>query len=143
MASMTSKERILAAIRCEEVDRVPMILIFWESPRHPMAEWETERGRLERFRRWGWDTRVRMLTQVSPSEDVRVETGYERDGETIVLRQVWRTPAGTLEERLKVSDDWDEACGKTGFILGPGVGIRHDWPRENIEACSRAWKRLR
>lgn len=109
MASMTSKERILAAIRCEEVDHVPMILIFWESPRHPMAEWETERERLERFRRWGWDTRVRMLAQVSPSEDVRIETGYERDGETIVLRQVWRTPAGTLEERLKVSDDWDEA----------------------------------
>ena len=35
------------------------------------------------------------------------------------------------------------ACGNRGFILGPGVGIRHDWPEENIEACDRAWRRLR
>jgi len=34
-------------------------------------------------------------------------------------------------------------CGREGFLLGPGVGIRHDWPTENLEACERAWKRLR
>ena len=35
------------------------------------------------------------------------------------------------------------ACGNRGFVLGPGVGIRHDWPWANIEACDRAWRRLR
>jgi hypothetical protein len=23
------------------------------------------------------------------------------------------------------------------------VGFRHDWPWENLEACERAWQRLR
>jgi hypothetical protein len=35
------------------------------------------------------------------------------------------------------------ACGRTGFVLGPMVGIRHNWPWENLEACDRAWRRLR
>ena len=35
------------------------------------------------------------------------------------------------------------ACGKTGFILGPAVGFRYNWPWENLEACDRAWRRLR
>ena len=34
-------------------------------------------------------------------------------------------------------------CGRTGFILGPVVGFRHNWPWENLEACDRAWRRLR
>lgn len=50
---------------------------------------------------------------------------------------------GTPPDTERAVERAFEACGKTGFILGPGVGIRHDWPRENIEACSRAWKRLR
>jgi len=35
------------------------------------------------------------------------------------------------------------ACGRTGFILGPAVGFRADWPWENLEACDRAWRRMR
>jgi len=35
------------------------------------------------------------------------------------------------------------ACGKAGFILGPVVGFRYNWPWENLEACDRAWRRLR
>ena len=35
------------------------------------------------------------------------------------------------------------ACGKTGFILGPVVGFRYNWPWENLEACDRTWRRLR
>lgn len=34
-------------------------------------------------------------------------------------------------------------CGKRGFILGPMVGFRHNWPWENLEACERAWRQLR
>ena len=35
------------------------------------------------------------------------------------------------------------ACGNTGFTLGPVVGFRYNWPWENLEACDRAWRRLR
>jgi len=35
------------------------------------------------------------------------------------------------------------ACGRTGLVLGPVVGFRYDWSWENLEACDRAWRRLR
>jgi len=35
------------------------------------------------------------------------------------------------------------ACGRRGFILGMGVGVRANWPWENIEAMERAWHRWR
>jgi uroporphyrinogen-III decarboxylase len=33
--------------------------------------------------------------------------------------------------------------GRIGFILGMAVGIRPNWPAENLSACERAWKQLR
>jgi hypothetical protein len=33
--------------------------------------------------------------------------------------------------------------GKIGFIVGMAVGIRRNWPAENLAACEAAWKRLR
>jgi hypothetical protein len=35
------------------------------------------------------------------------------------------------------------ACGRRGFVLGPVVGFRCDWPWKNLDACDRAWRRLR
>ena len=39
-----------------------------------------------------------------------------------------------------------ESCGRLGFVLGPLQTIRPvgpAWPWANIEACERAWRRLR
>jgi len=50
---------------------------------------------------------------------------------------------GTPDEVESAVESAFAACGKTGFILGPVVGFRYDWPWENLEACDRAWRRLR
>ena len=50
---------------------------------------------------------------------------------------------GTPQEVERAVERAFAACGRTGFILGPVVGFRHDWPWENLEACDLAWRRHR
>ena len=50
---------------------------------------------------------------------------------------------GTPTETERAVERAFKACGRTGLILGPVVGFRHDWPWGNLEACDRAWRRLR
>ena len=95
---MTSRERLIAAIRCEEVDYVPMVLNFWPTPLHPKLKWKNERERLELYQGRGWDTRVTTPTIVTPSKEVRVDMNYETRGDMTILHQVWHTPAGSLEK---------------------------------------------
>lgn len=113
---MTSKERLLAAIRSQEVDHVPLSMHYWHDPRHARADWQSDRERLVRYQEWEWDTAAGVASRVTPSKDVRVEVEYEDGGS--VLHQTWRTPAGTLEERLKVTDDcdWDYVKAGTAYV---------------------------
>jgi len=104
---MTTKERLMAALRCQAVDYVPMAFHFWHSPpRHPNTTWTNERERLEFYQRREWDARVEIGTPVSPLPEVQVEVRYGTLDAQPVLHQLWHTPAGTLEERLRVTDDW-------------------------------------
>jgi hypothetical protein len=104
---MTTKERLLAALRGWPVDHVPLALRFWDSPPgHPQPPWPNERERLEFYRRREWDARVEVRIAVTPLPEVKAEVRYETLDDQPVLRQVWHTPAGTLEERLRVTDDW-------------------------------------
>lgn len=84
-----------------------MSMHFWHQPRHARASWRNERERLALYREWEWDTTVSLSTHVRPSKEVCIKVKYEDDGK--VLHQTWHTPAGSLEERLRVTDDWEEA----------------------------------
>ena len=107
---MTSRERLLAALRCEEVDYVPMTIGFWPSPLHPKAAYGNERERLAWFRARGLDAYVTISGPITPLPEVRTEVAYESgDDGSRLLRQTWHTPAATLTERLKVTDDWAAA----------------------------------
>jgi hypothetical protein len=112
---MTSKQRLLAAVRSEEADHVPLVIGFWPAPRHAMARWSSERERLGVYRAWGWDTTVFCFSRVTPGPDVRVEVAHETDGGRRVLRQTWRTPARTLTERLRATDEWCDVAGHVGL----------------------------
>jgi len=50
---------------------------------------------------------------------------------------------GTPAEVEQSVDAAFAACGTTGLILGLAVGIRSNWPWENVQAFDRAWRRLR
>ena len=101
---MTSQQRLTAAWRCGEVDYTPLTFHFWSEPRHARAVWGNERERLAFFRDHGWDTRMEVAIPVTPAPEVTVDVAYEDHGQ--VLRQTWHTPAGTVEERLRVTEEW-------------------------------------
>jgi uroporphyrinogen-III decarboxylase len=111
---MTTKERQMAAWRCREVDHVPFAFHFWPHPRHPRVTWKTERERLEFYRRREWDARVQVGTPVTPLDEVHVEVRYETLNDQTVLHQSWHTPGGTIEERLRVTDEWPEGRRDAG-----------------------------
>jgi hypothetical protein len=78
----------------------------------------------------------------------------QQDSHTIRERlpgkALWGGLSGPLQLGMGTPADTEAAvarafvvCGNRGFVLGPGVGIRHQWPWENIAACDRAWRRLR
>jgi len=110
--AMTGRERFVAAIHGREVDYVPMVNHFWENwmvdaKTGERKVWHTEAERLEVYKSYGWDTTVQIGTWVNPLKDVVTAKRLEQGG--TVLYQRWATPAGTLEERLSLSEDWPEA----------------------------------
>lgn len=126
IARMTSRQRILAALRGDEVDYVPMVLHFWSQPLHPKAKWASEAERLSWFVQRGWDASVKVTTRVSPLPEVRTEVRHEQDGESTILHQIWRTPAGVIEERLRATTDWHAARRGSGPV---GLGDDFRTPR--------------
>lgn len=120
--SMTSRERLLAAIRGQPVDHVPLTWMFWGRPRHPRATWADERERLRFYRHRGWDAYLSLWCGVRPGPEVRAEFARTTAAEGSVLSQAWHTPAGTLTERLRLTDDWPEAHETT-----QPIGLLHDF----------------
>lgn len=128
---------------------MPLSMHFWDDPCHPRADWRTDRERLARYREWEWDTTVAVPSRVQPSPQVRVEVEYEDGGR--VLHQTWRTPAGALEERLRVTDDWRPVKEGAAYApifddfrpsryLEPAIkdaddipALEHIFPRESAE----------
>lgn len=121
--AMTSRERMLAAIRSEGVDHVPLMIRFWQRPRHARAAWQNERERLGFHAARGWDASVELWCGIQPAPEVEVEV--RPDGMALlgpILHQVWHTPAGDISERLRITDDWAEAQTTTD-----GVWLLHDF----------------
>ena len=107
MKVMTTRERLLAAVRCQDTDYVPMVIGFGGSNRHRKVTYRNERERLVFFRERGWDTFVPLSTRVSPTAEVHVDTSYQTAEGMRTVRQLWHTPAGTLTERLRATNDWE------------------------------------
>jgi len=107
---MTSRERILAAFRGKEVDYIPFIIEWNQQQKlHERLSWKNERERLALHQEKGWDSFINIYASVTPTADVTVEKRIETDGENRILCQIWKTPAGDITEKLKLTVDWDES----------------------------------
>jgi len=102
---MNSRERILGALKGEDIDYVPFI-IEWNVTQklHEKLAWNDERGRLALHVKHGWDAEVRAGAWVSLSPEVNVR----RDVTNGIISQQWETPAVVLNEQLRLTDDWDQ-----------------------------------
>ena len=106
---MTTKDRLLAAIKNEEADYVPMVIEWNEDRMHEKLNWTNARERLEFHRMHGWDTHVNLHSGITPAACVNIDKSIASGaGHKRVLTQVWHTPAGNITERLRATDDWDE-----------------------------------
>ena len=105
---MNSKERILDAIRGGEVDYVPLVIPWNEDQKkHEMLPWNNQRERLAYSAQKGWDTCLSIGAQARPSSEVTVAKSILEENGAKILSQTWTTPAATLRETIKLTDDWD------------------------------------
>jgi len=107
--SMTPRERILAALRRQEVDYAPCLPIFWSSPTAPEFAWETEEQRLDvALDRLGVDAFVDFGIGHRSHPAVTERVWEERvPGETLPrLHKAIETPAGALTCTVRTTDDW-------------------------------------
>ncbi|MFH0964760.1 MAG: uroporphyrinogen decarboxylase family protein [Planctomycetota bacterium] len=113
MPELTSKERLLRAIRHEETDRVPVSPRYFdhlygvegcECVNHCMRF--QERYEHDLTVPYGPPQNNYLLDHVGPYNDlpgVSVDLHCERSGETLVVRRRWKTPAGDLTDARSVS----------------------------------------
>ena len=102
---MTSKERMLAAFRGEEVEHIPCSIYFNANLEVPGYNLEDP---VERFRLGldlGTDPVLDVGLKAAPHPEVKTRTWVEA-GEPSVLYKEYRTPAGTLRMGVRHTPAW-------------------------------------
>jgi len=117
---MNSRERILAAIHCAPVDRVPLYLRLWDlhegSDNFPF-NWRDQVARAEYLLSLGVDDTLLLEPPLGYTEEYHAEcapgiaaTVTElppiEKGDKPLLRKEYRTPDGPLTITVKLSKDW-------------------------------------
>lgn len=127
---MTSRERMLGALRRQDVDRVPCCPFFSPSLMGPAYTWEGRADSLERIvNGLGLDARVGAGVEASWHPDVRTRTWTDRpSGQPWhVLHKEIATPEGALTAAVKVTEDWPH---------GEDIPLNSDW---NVSRFVKPW----
>ena len=106
---MTPRERVLAAMRREDVDYPPCLPVFGEAPGTGGLTWTNEEERLDVLvNRLGVDAFVSlgMGPDVHPDVRERVWTEHPRDLSYPLIHKVYETPAGPLNCTVRRTEDW-------------------------------------
>ncbi|MDP6355721.1 MAG: uroporphyrinogen decarboxylase family protein [Planctomycetota bacterium] len=112
---MTSKERILAAMCREEVDRVPVVMDFWTAePEEQMFSWGSPQERIEWDREWGFDSCLYLPSPWEGSGAAKTASAIEQrvwqesapDERYPILCSEWTSPKGTLTSKVRKTDDY-------------------------------------
>lgn len=111
---MSSRQRMLAALRRQPHDHVPLSLYIQQGPgwREPLY-WRNQLERAERMLALGLDPTIDIwLPDVRPAPDVKVTSTRRRDGDRTLLTKTYHTPDGDLRQVVHETDDWcDQAHG--------------------------------
>lgn len=121
-SAMTSRERMLAAMACEQPDHAPCCFMIFTALQDKTADqYDFVRGQIDLgldamvqlYARqpepsWEWYEHRDLLglpVRYHPEVSVR-ESRTATTGGATVLRKDYETPAGTLSLEIEVSDDW-------------------------------------
>lgn len=106
---MTSKERILVALRKEETDHVPCVPHFWSSPVVDGFRWSSEAERLEvLIERLGADALLQFNVGTRQHSDVstKVWEDHPAGEKWPLLHKEVTTPKGKLKAIVRKTEDW-------------------------------------
>jgi hypothetical protein len=120
MNTMTPRERLLAAYRHQDVDRVPCSprITPWLMEHYGDGSWRTH---LRAAKEFGFDPHTNIGVFWSPFElgvresydlpEVKYSLVWDRDGDFDVAIRTFRTPAGVLTDRLNIPPKGDRSFG--------------------------------
>ncbi|MCD6361355.1 MAG: hypothetical protein J7M38_10885 [Armatimonadetes bacterium] len=106
MATMTPRERILAALAREETDYLPCSIYFNPNLQVEGYDLTSMRDRTRLQLDLGADPMVNFGIGERRHPDVQVETRLDESTDPPILYQRFDTPAGTLRHGIKFTDDW-------------------------------------
>ena len=127
---MTSRERVLAALRRQDVDRVPCCPFFSPSLIGPEYTWDGRADSLDRIvNGLGLDGLVGVGVGASTHPDVTSRTWIEEGaGEPWpILHKEIATPEGPLTAAVQVTEDWPH---------GKDIPLNSDW---NVSRFVKPW----
>jgi len=108
---MTSRERMLAAVRRQPVDHIPLGQIFFGpvmgTP--PAKQWRNQFERAKVMKELGIDPSIDIwMPEPTPPPEIRVRhwTEADPDGPYPLLCAEYETPAGNLVQKVRETPDW-------------------------------------
>jgi len=107
-ATMSSRQRMMAAIKREGPDHVPFSPYISQGPwfQEPLF-WQDQIGRAERMLDIGLDPTIDIwLPDPQPHRDVEIRTWREKKGHEIILTKEYHTPAGVMRQVVCETDGW-------------------------------------
>ena len=143
--AMTSRERVIATFRQQDVDHMPCMPNFRSSPVVDGYRWSDARGELEVLTQaLGVDTRLRFGVTPSVHPDVTVEVSEVHPvGERYpLLRKEYQTPRGLLACVVRKTPDWpygEDIPFRSGFTPSRFV---QPWleTEEDVERFAYVWR---
>ena len=138
MADMTSRERMLAAIRRQEVDHIPLGQLFHSTVMRtpPEKEWRNQFERSRLMKELGIDPVIDIwMPAPEPPPDIRVRKWAEDDpdGTGTLLCAAYETAAGELVQKVRKTPDWHDFSHHTFMPSWDGHAHRTADQFEEIE----------
>ncbi len=107
-AKMSSRERMLAAIKREGPDHIPFSPYIFQGPwwKEPFF-WCDQMERAERMLELGLDPTIDIwLPDPLPHPDVQINTWREKTAAQVLITKEYHTPAGVLRQTVEETEDW-------------------------------------
>ncbi|MEA3402144.1 MAG: uroporphyrinogen decarboxylase family protein [Armatimonadota bacterium] len=116
--AMTSAERVRAAFRLEEPDRVPILFRGTDPWAH---HWSSQVERAQFLLERGADARLRLGVPAPMHPEVTTKLWREEAQPCPILHKLYRTPAGDLHTAVQITPDWQ--------VADIPLYSDHAWPR--------------
>ncbi len=126
---LSSRERMLAALRCQKPDHIPLMFNVFGFQPPPHLAWTNQGEQAQRWLSLGVDATLQISVPHVFHPDVQVREWVEQlPGERWPLMiKEYHTPAGVLRQEVYRTDDWISADWPSHSRLDSGVELFDDY----------------